>query len=192
MKKQQLIETIRRVIKQTLNESHPGNDQWFENFQDALESMDMSDTARRFVMKSLDQVDPIDTYGNMLPADAAKAYVDDVIGEFRAQAKDEFMKEAGPATAPSKPQERPGPAVAPGKPSTDKPKPRRPLGNPNVKPKPKATMNEADILAKIVKRFRSKQQPVQEGKGNKVKYHEKKVKFHQEQIKQLKSKKDKK
>ena len=192
MKQQQLIETIRRIIKQTLKESHPGNDQWFDAFQEAVEMMDMSDSARRFVMKSLDHVDPMSDYGDMLPAEAAKAYVDDVIGEFRAQSKDEFMQENGPATAPSKPQERPGPAVAPGKPDTGKPKPRRPLGNPEVKPKPKATMKEADMLAKIIKRFKSaKQQPMQEGKNDKIKYHEKKVKFHQEQIKQLKSKKDK-
>lgn len=71
------------------------------------------------------------------------------------------------APAPSKPKETPGPAVAPGKPSTDKPKPRRPLGNPNVKPAPKATMNEADMLAKIVKRFKSKK-PVQESESPKT------------------------
>jgi hypothetical protein len=59
------------------------------------------------------------------------------------------------APAPSKPSEKPGPAVAPGKPG-EKQKPRRPLGNPNVKPKPKASMNEDEMLAKIVKRFKSK------------------------------------
>lgn len=60
------------------------------------------------------------------------------------------------APAPSKPKEKPGPAVAPGKPGTGKPKPRRPLGNPEVKPAPKAkaTMKEAEMLDKIVKRFR--------------------------------------
>jgi hypothetical protein len=57
--------------------------------------------------------------------------------------------------APSKPKTSPGPAVAPGKPG-EKPKPRRPLGNPDVKPKPKASMNEDEMLAKIVKRFKSK------------------------------------
>ena len=66
----------------------------------------------------------------------------------------EALDEAA-APAPSKPKETPGPAVAPGKPSTDKPKPRRPLGNPEVKPKPKATMTEAEMLAKIVKRFKA-------------------------------------
>ena len=64
------------------------------------------------------------------------------------------LAENQPATAPSKPKTEP--TVAPGKPSTDKPKPRRPLGNPEVKPKPKATMTEAEMLAKIIKRFKSK------------------------------------
>ena len=62
----------------------------------------------------------------------------------------------GPATAPSKPSEKPGPAVAPGKPG-EKQKPRRPLGNPEVKPKPKAEgLNEEEMLKKIVARFKSK------------------------------------
>jgi len=73
------------------------------------------------------------------------------------------LAENQPATAPSKPKTEP--AVAPGKPSTDKPKPRRPLGNPDIakdpdqRPKPKAikaTMTEAEMLAKIIKRFKSK------------------------------------
>jgi hypothetical protein len=59
------------------------------------------------------------------------------------------------APAPSKPKTSPSPTVAPGKPG-EKQKPRRPLGNPNVKPKPKASMNEEEMLAKIVKRFKSK------------------------------------
>jgi hypothetical protein len=59
------------------------------------------------------------------------------------------------APAPSKPSTSPGPAVAPGKPG-EKPKPRRPLGNPDVKPKPKASMNEDEMLNKIVARFKSK------------------------------------
>ena len=58
--------------------------------------------------------------------------------------------------APSKPTEKPGPAIAPGKPG-EKEGPRRPLGNPNVKPAPKASMKEAEMLKKIVKRFKSKQ-----------------------------------
>ena len=61
--------------------------------------------------------------------------------------------------APSKPRENPGPAVAPGKPD-EKKGPRRPLGNPNVKPAPKAkhkaTIDEAEMLKQIIKRFKSK------------------------------------
>ena len=59
------------------------------------------------------------------------------------------------APSPSKPSTSPSPTVAPGKPG-EKPKPRRPLGNPDVKPNPKASVNEDEMLAKIVKRFKSK------------------------------------
>ena len=64
----------------------------------------------------------------------------------------EALAENQPATTPSKPETKP--TVAPGKPG-EKPKPRRPLGNPDVKPNPKA-MNEEEMLAKIVDRFKSK------------------------------------
>lgn len=66
--------------------------------------------------------------------------------------KEELTKDAPaapkPTTAP--------PTTAPGK-----PKPRRPLGNPDVKPNPKAVkavkvVNEEEMLAKIVDRFKSK------------------------------------
>ena len=71
----------------------------------------------------------------------------------------EFIKkvvaENAPATAPSKPKEKPDVAEPPVK-APGKPKPRRPLGNPDVKPAPKATMNEDEMLKKIVKRFKSK------------------------------------
>ena len=65
----------------------------------------------------------------------------------------ETLEEAA-APSPSKPQEKPDVAEPPVK-SPGKPKPRRPLGNPDVKPKPKATMIEAEMLAKIVKRFKA-------------------------------------
>jgi hypothetical protein len=61
-----------------------------------------------------------------------------------------------PAYSPSKPGVSPEPTIAPSKPGTDKPKPRRPLGNPDVKPKPKASMNEEEMVDKIVKRFQSR------------------------------------
>jgi hypothetical protein len=60
----------------------------------------------------------------------------------------EAIAEANAPAAP-KPTTAP-PTTAPGK-----PKPRRPLGNPDVKPNPKA-MNEEEMLAKIVDRFKSK------------------------------------
>ena len=68
----------------------------------------------------------------------------------------ETLEEAA-APAPSKPQEKPGVKEPPVK-SPDKKEPRRPLGNPNVKPAPKAkaNMKEAEMLAKIVKRFKAK------------------------------------
>ena len=48
-----------------------------------------------------------------------------------------------PAYAPSKPGVSPEPTIAPGKPGTDK-------------PKPKASMNEEEMVDKIVKRFQSR------------------------------------
>jgi len=61
----------------------------------------------------------------------------------------EALAEANAPVAP-KPTTAP-PTTAPGK-----PKPRRPLGNPDVKPKPKASMNEEEMLNKIVARFKAK------------------------------------
>jgi hypothetical protein len=60
--------------------------------------------------------------------------------------------------APSKPSEKPGPAIAPGKPG-EKEGPRRPFIKPNVKPAPKAikaTMKEAEMLKKVIQRFKAK------------------------------------
>lgn len=59
------------------------------------------------------------------------------------------------APAPAKPATAPGVKEPPAK-TPGKKEPRRPLGNPNVKPQPKATLEEANMLAKIVKRFKSK------------------------------------
>ena len=58
--------------------------------------------------------------------------------------------------APSKPKEKPGTTTKPGKPG-EKQKPRRTFEpKPGAKPAPKATMSEAEMLKKIVKRFKSK------------------------------------
>jgi hypothetical protein len=64
--------------------------------------------------------------------------------------------------APPKPRETPGREVAEPDTDTDKDKgtKRRKLGNPNVDPAPKnkqkATIKEADIISKIITRFKSK------------------------------------
>jgi hypothetical protein len=68
------------------------------------------------------------------------------IKELIAKMVKEVLAEAGTETKPTTAP----PTTAPGK-----PKPRRPLGNPDVKPNPKA-MNEEEMLAKIVDRFKSK------------------------------------
>ena len=62
--------------------------------------------------------------------------------------KEELTKANAPAA--------PKPTTAPPTTAPGKPKPRRPLGNPDVKPKPKASMNEEEMVDKIVKRFQSR------------------------------------
>jgi hypothetical protein len=66
------------------------------------------------------------------------------------------------APAPSKPKETPGPAVAPGEPEEEPDEftlnPEDPSTLPNVAPKArakKATMSEAEMLAKIIKKYRT-------------------------------------
>jgi len=62
-----------------------------------------------------------------------------------------LVKEVLAENAPAAPK----PTTAPPTTAPGKPKPRRPLGNPSVKPAPKASMKEAEMLDKIIKRFRS-------------------------------------
>ena len=145
MTKQQLLEAIRRIIKQELTEgtkstSNPNAGKW------------------RIVTSDKEKPLTDEFYDSKAEAEkAAKS-----LGQIKApgikivQLKDTmkvFTKENAPA--PSKPKETPGPAVAPGKPG-QKPGPRRPFIKPNVKPNPKATMEEAAMLAKVVKRFKAK------------------------------------
>jgi len=127
MTKQQLLETIRRVIKQELNEALTPEE------QKELEELEYEFTSDV-------------RHDSAISPSLYKRYKE-------LKAKEAKTDEAA-APAPSKPKEKPGPAVAPGKPG-EKQKPRRPLGNPSVKPAPKATMSEAEMLAKIVKRFKS-------------------------------------
>ena len=71
--------------KGIISESHPANDQWFDQFQDAIEQMNLTDDIRKYVMDTLDHVDPLQKYGVMKPYDAAKEYVDDVIYSFQKE-----------------------------------------------------------------------------------------------------------
>jgi len=125
MTKQQLLEAIRKIIKQELNEALTSSEkQELQDIEDELRYSIQSDSA--------------------ISSSMMKRYK-----ELKAKEK---TNENAPA--PSKPTPTKEPAVAPGKPAEKKP--RRPLGNPNVKPQPKATMKEANDLAKIIKRFKSR------------------------------------
>jgi hypothetical protein len=89
-----------------------------------------------------------------------------LIETIRRVIKETLEEAAAPATAPSKPQEEPEVEERPTTPPS-KPEPRRTVGNPGkvkdpgeqpfIGPKAKgkkATMTEAEMLAKIVKRFK--------------------------------------
>lgn len=144
MKQQQLIEIIRRVIKRELNEEksapNPNAGKW------RIVSIDSGAPLTKEFYKSKEEAQAAAKELGRIKSSGIK-YV---------QLKD-TMKVSENAPAPSKPSPSTKPTVAPGKPG-QKPGPRRPLGNPNVKPAPKAkaTMNEAEMLAKIIKRFKSK------------------------------------
>lgn len=130
MTKQELREAIRKIIKRELNESLTEKEkEEFDHIEDELRHKAKTKSA---ISKKM-----LDRYKEL-------------------KAKKNISENA---PAPSKPKEKPGPAIAPGKPGK-KEGPRRPLGNPNVKPAPKAikkaTMEEASMLAQIVKRFKSK------------------------------------
>ena len=202
MTKQQLLETIRRVIKQELNEAlTPEEEKELEEIEYELRSDAQHDSAispslyKRY--KEL-KAKAKEVGEAKYPVAGEKGYIrvsqlkkGDVLGgsgleivdmssgamtpsgKIEVTVKDpktgkQLTKtwnksttvrlkpktDEAAAPAPSKPKEKPGPAVAPGKPG-EKQKPRRPLGNPSVKPAPKATMSEAEMLDKIIKRFRS-------------------------------------
>lgn len=156
MDKKKLLETVRRVIKETIEEKkYPvaGENGWIRVSQ--LKKGDVLGASGLEIINI--------TSGAMTPSGKVEVTVKDpktgkqltkVWGKSTTVKLKPKTEAAAPA--PSKPKETPGPAVAPGKPG-EKPKPRRPLGNPDVKPAPKAkaTMSEAEMLDKIVKRFKS-------------------------------------
>jgi len=143
MTKQQLRESIRKVIRQELNEglktvSNPNAGKW------------------RIV--SIESGAPLtkEFYNSKEEAQAAARELGQIksSGIRYVQLKD-TMKVHEAAPAPSKPATAPGTKEPPSK-TPGKKEPRRPLGNPNVKPQPKATMKEAEMLKQVIKRFKSK------------------------------------
>lgn len=85
----------RSVTGRGMRESHKGMDQWYDAFEDAIHNMHMSPKARKFVEDALDRVDPLEDYGDMRADMAAKAFVQDIIGEFRQRAKDAALEKEG-------------------------------------------------------------------------------------------------
>ena len=61
-----------------MGESHPGNDQWHEEFQTAISAMGLAGEAEARVMKALDHTDPMAQYGSMQAPEAAREFVSDL------------------------------------------------------------------------------------------------------------------
>lgn len=156
MTKQQLLETIRRVIKQEVSEAkYPvAGQNGYVKVGDLKKGDVLGTTNLEIISVSAGAKTPSGKVEVTVKDPKTGKEVTKVWGKNTAVKLKSKTDEAA-TPAPSKPRETPSPTVAPGKPSTDAPKPRRPLGNPEVKPKPKATMTEADVLAKIVKRFKA-------------------------------------
>ena len=155
MDKKKLLETVRRVIKETIEEKkYPVAG---ENGYIRVSQLKKGDVLGGSGLEIVDM-----SSGAMTPSGKIEVTVRDPktgkeltkLWGKSTTVKLKAKTDEAAAPAPSKPTEKPGPAVAPGKPG-EKPKPRRPLGNPDVKPAPKASMKEAEMLDKIVKRFRS-------------------------------------
>ena len=83
-KKGQEFKVGDKAVKDTSNydasigESHPGNDQWHEEFQTAISAMGLAGEAEARVMKALDHTDPITQYGFMTAPEAARDFVSDL------------------------------------------------------------------------------------------------------------------
>ena len=68
-----------RMMKEdSMEESHPGNDQWHEEFQAAISEMGLAGEAEARVMKALDHTDPMAQYGSMPAPEAAREFVSDL------------------------------------------------------------------------------------------------------------------
>ena len=156
MTKQQLLETIQRVIKETIEEKkYPvaGEDGNVRVSQ--LKKGDvLGATGLEVVSVSSGATTPSGKLEVTVKNPKTGKEVTKLWGKSTVvKLKDKTEEAAAPA--PSKPKEKPDVAEPPVK-SPGKPKPRRPLGNPDVKPAPKAeSLNEEEMLKKIVQRFRA-------------------------------------
>jgi hypothetical protein len=157
MTKQQLFKTIQRVIKETIEEKYPVAGEKGNVRVSQLKKGDvLGATGLEVVSVSSGAKTPSGKLEVTVKNPKTGKEVTKLWGKSTVvKLKDKTEEAAAPA--PSKPKEKPDVAEPPVK-SPGKPKPRRPLGNPDVKPAPKAeaTMNEADILKQIVKRFKAK------------------------------------
>ena len=163
MTKQQLFETIQRVIKETIEEKYPVAGEKGNVRVSQLKKGDvLGATGLEVVSVSSGAKTPSGKLEVTVKNPKTGKEVTKLWGKSTTvKLKDKTEEAAAPAPtptpAPAPPKEKPDVAEPPVK-SPGKAKPRRPLGNPKVKPKPKAeaTMNEADILKQIVKRFKAK------------------------------------
>ena len=62
-----------------IRESHPANDQWYDDFKDVLANSKMSDKGKQQVIQALDSMDVVGKYGDMEPKEAFKKFVWDLI-----------------------------------------------------------------------------------------------------------------
>ena len=144
MTKKELRESIRKVIRQELNE----------------ESKTVPNpNAGKWRIVGIESGNPLtkEFYSSKEEAQAASRKLRTKESGMKIIQLKDTMKMSENAPAPSKPATAPGIKEKPATP--DKKEPRRPLGNPNVRPAPKAkkaTMKEAEILSQVIKRFKSK------------------------------------
>jgi hypothetical protein len=158
MTKQQLLETIQRVIKETIEEKkYPVAG---EDGNVRVSQLKKGDVLGATGLEVVSVSSGAKTPSGKLEVTVKNPKTGKEVTKLWSKSTTVKLKdktEEAAAPAPSKPKTSPGvkepPTKAPGK-----PKPRRPLGNPEVKPAPKAeaTMNEADMLKQIVKRFKAK------------------------------------
>jgi hypothetical protein len=85
---------------QEMDESHPGMDKWYEDFENGLQNLVKNGYIHKnmyqYFHDALDHVDPMQNYGHMPAHDAAKEFVDDLRTKDAMQAdEDQFKQETG-------------------------------------------------------------------------------------------------